>query len=473
MEAFDALAAATRFNPGSVDPKPDPDPFTLGSRWAYLYLRRVPLLTAVAMAAFSLSSVLIPQVRMFTGGIFDVPDAATFAVAILSFLLALTVMTTWWVITAYGDRRCGARRRYGVYPIRARWYGVALVLVAGPVAASVLVGSGVQGWDRWRTVALNWSEALALSLLMAWSSRWIADYLGNLLPVKTLARMLSRLPGRGAGYLEPRGGAFLPGHAFALALATLSITARPWQPGRSRCVPPLQRFPALVFLLFIPILGCWALSTITFLFDRTRVPVLTLVAALATGLMVVDRHTFGLGQPVHGWSVTPRDVLLAGRPSVSHRGVPVRRDTAIVVAASGGGTQAAAWTARVLSGLDKECGVSCAFSESIALISGTSGGAVGAMFVAEAYEGGSLHASYKELRGQVDRSTEDAQWRTLIYRDVFGWLRRIVTTRDDDRGLALEARVGGRAAGASLVVHLPGGRAARIAAGPDLHHGRA
>jgi predicted acylesterase/phospholipase RssA len=131
-------------------------------------------------------------------------------------------------------------------------------------------------------------------------------------------------------------------------------------------------------------------------------------------------------------------VLLAFRPVVSPGGAPVRQDRAVVVAASGGGTQAAAWTARVLSGLDAECGHSCAFSESIALISGTSGGAVGGMFVAQGYEGGSLRASYEQLRDQADRSTEDALWRTLIYRDVFGWLRRLVTTRDDDRGLAVE-----------------------------------
>ena len=44
VDAIDALAAATLLNPGSVDPKPEPDPFTFGSRWAYFYLRRVPRL---------------------------------------------------------------------------------------------------------------------------------------------------------------------------------------------------------------------------------------------------------------------------------------------------------------------------------------------------------------------------------------------------------------------------------------------
>jgi len=436
-EAFDRLAAVTRLNPGSVDPKPEPDPFTFGSRWAYLYLRRVPLLTAVVMAAFALSSVLFHRVRMFTGGIFDVPDKASFAVAMLSFLLAFTVMTTWWVITAYGDRRFGARRQYAVYPIRARWHFVALVLVAGPVAASVFIGSGVHGWDRWRSIALQWSTALIISLFIVWSARWIAAYLGDLMPVKRLAQTLSRLPGRGSGYLEPHGTTFLAGHAFAIVLATLSFTAYV-AVGSFTLRQATPRFPALVFLLFIPILGCWALSAVTFLFDRSRAPVLTLVAAAAIALMLVDGHTFVLGEPVHDVSVTPRDVLTARRPTVSHSGAPVRRDTAIVVAASGGGTQAAAWTARVLSGLDAECGRSCAFSESVALISGTSGGAVGAMFVAQAYESGSLNASYAQLRDKSARSTEDALWRTLIYRDIFGWPRRLVTTADDDRGLALE-----------------------------------
>jgi len=437
VDAFDALAAVTRLSPGSIDPKPEPDPFTFGSSWAYLYLRRVPLLTAVVMAAFALSSVLFHPVRMFTGGIFDVPDTASFAVAILSFLLAFTVMTTWWVITAYGDRRFGARHQYAVYPIRNRWYAVAILLVAGPVAASVFIGSGVHGWNRWRTVTLEWAAALLVSLFIAWSARWIAAYLGDLRPVKRLALALSRLPGRGAGYLEPRSRIFLAGHGFAIVLATLSITAYV-AVGSYTIREASPRFPALVFLLFIPILGCWLLSALTFLLDRNRFPVLTAIAVVTIGLTVVDCHTFVLGDPVHHLSVTPGDVLQANRPGGSDGAAPLRSDTAIVVAASGGGTQAAAWTARVLTGLDAECGSSCAFSRSIALISGTSGGAVGGMFVARAYTKGALGGSYETLREKIARSTENALWRTLVYRDIFGWPRRMVTTRDDDRGLALE-----------------------------------
>ncbi len=53
------------------------------------------------------------------------------------------------------------------------------------------------------------------------------------------------------------------------------------------------------------------------------------------------------------------------------------RKTLVVVAASGGGTQAAAWTSKVLTELDREFP---GFSQSIGLISSVSGGSVGTMF---------------------------------------------------------------------------------------------
>ena len=53
------------------------------------------------------------------------------------------------------------------------------------------------------------------------------------------------------------------------------------------------------------------------------------------------------------------------------------KKTLVVVTASGGGIQASAWTAQVLTRLDAICPI---FSESIGLVSGVSGGSVGAMY---------------------------------------------------------------------------------------------
>ncbi len=56
---------------------------------------------------------------------------------------------------------------------------------------------------------------------------------------------------------------------------------------------------------------------------------------------------------------------------------PGGKSTMVVVTASGGGIQASAWTAKVLANMDEQCP---AFTESIGLISGVSGGSVGAMY---------------------------------------------------------------------------------------------
>ena len=56
----------------------------------------------------------------------------------------------------------------------------------------------------------------------------------------------------------------------------------------------------------------------------------------------------------------------------------------VIVAAAGGGIQSAAWTTRVLSGLQQDLS-GAGFDRSISVISGVSGGSVGAMYFADAY----------------------------------------------------------------------------------------
>src|SRR6202008_4868479 len=69
---------------------------------------------------------------------------------------------------------------------------------------------------------------------------------------------------------------------------------------------------------------------------------------------------------------------------------PRRGAKVILVAANGGGIQAAAWSARVLTGIEEGCrsGGDCggrSFARSVRVISAVSGGSVGAMYFANAY----------------------------------------------------------------------------------------
>src|SRR5205085_2458573 len=127
--------------------RPEIDPATFRSRWAYLYLRRVPLLVALAMIAFPLASVSEDSpLSRYTRGIFDVQGPVLLLVSILSSLLALSVLTTWWVITAYSGARCRARCTFAVYPIRARWYSVAALLIL-PVIVGTLAVVDRSAWQ--------------------------------------------------------------------------------------------------------------------------------------------------------------------------------------------------------------------------------------------------------------------------------------------------------------------------------------
>src|SRR5438094_521060 len=79
----------------------------------------------------------------------------------------------------------------------------------------------------------------------------------------------------------------------------------------------------------------------------------------------------------------------------------------VVVASAGGGIQAAAWTARVLTGLQHELPE---FANSIAALSGVSGGAVGTMFLAVPNVRGAPELSQSCIRTPTFRSSPPCGW---------------------------------------------------------------
>jgi hypothetical protein len=123
------------------------------------------------------------------------------------------------------------------------------------------------------------------------------------------------------------------------------------------------------------------------------------------------------------------------------------------VATAGGGIQAAAWTAQVLTGLQTELqqrlpNDTVNFADSIALISSVSGGAVGTLFFANKYAKSQGHAGFlasgPELRAIVDTSVKpslnDVGW-ALAYADFWRVFFPYIKGEQDkliDRGWALE-----------------------------------
>jgi hypothetical protein len=130
--------------------------------------------------------------------------------------------------------------------------------------------------------------------------------------------------------------------------------------------------PPLCCLALLATAFVWLLSGLAFFLQVFRIPAILPVAIwlyLASSNEKAD-HFY----PVHPASTTAPspDQFLARYPA---------DQPMLVVTAAGGGIQAAAWTARVLAGLQTECDkASLDFPESISLVSGVSGGSVGLMF---------------------------------------------------------------------------------------------
>jgi predicted acylesterase/phospholipase RssA len=280
-------------------------------------------------------------------------------------------------------------------------------LIGGPLAGLF------RRLHRWDPKPFHWLHRIADS----WGSRVL----------KVLQRWM------GPGYLveNRRPLALESGHLFALALAFLTflvyagigigkyVSIVRMAGGPKGQAPSV---PSLVFLLFGLTGACWLFSALTFFWDRHRVPVLIVFFA---GLCLV---TAWMPQSDHFYRVEPRILKQATPGQVLARKGP----RPVVVAAAGGGIQAAAWTTQVLWGLDQES--KGALRSSLAAVSGVSGGSVGAMFFGAHLEDGDLRAAALQAR---QSSLDEVAWGMLVAdarRMVFPWLGGWL----EDRGWALE-----------------------------------
>src|SRR6266704_1730205 len=121
---------------------------------------------------------------------------------------------------------------------------------------------------------------------------------------------------------------------------------------------------------------------LAFFFDRYRVPVLTLLVA---GSFAIS-YAFDSDYYYHRLT-RAAPALPAGQRVERLRSLVTtwqKKNTPImtVIAANGGGIQAAAWTARALVEIQRQCP---AFAPSVFLVSAVSGGSVGAMYFVDRY----------------------------------------------------------------------------------------
>ena len=186
--------------------------------------------------------------------------------------------------------------------------------------------------------------------------------------------------------------------------------------------------PPLVFVLILATLVSLVLSGLSFLLDRHRVPVLLPAIAWLAFLSAVSNsdHHFELrrGEP-------------ARAPS-PHEIAKTYDSVLTVVAVDGGGIQAAAWGATVLTRLEE---ASPGFHKSARMISAVSGGSVGTMYflsVLRADRSPSTEELLRVREASMQGSLSEAGW-GLAYPDLWRALVPIVLYRfEKDRGWAIE-----------------------------------
>jgi hypothetical protein len=369
-----------------------------------LHLLRVPVLCLAALAAFG--PVASSWARPLLGAMLDLSGDALglFGVCLAAWLMAAAGLTTMSVIVLHARERMGDAS----LPAESKSFALSRFLFGVAAVGSLMV-------CVWRSTPLPWTEkaaamgggfalAAALTLLAiiaqlrltnprpgeptpflvfpfqcfpGWElTEWIeSQYKHKVAPSWLLIKLqplLKWLERNAPGFVEVDDGIarIYPGHLFttimtAFTMAVYFLYGMPGWGGSG-----LASAPALVYLLLALMIFCWALAGLSFFGDRWRIPVVFLVLACfaVTGFLSSRDHIYRTRQSVISLP-QPEDVFkMKKRP--------------ILVAAAGGGIHAAVWTARVLQGIEEECGRQsppCDFRGSLALVSGISGGSAGAM----------------------------------------------------------------------------------------------
>ena len=443
------------------------------THWAYLYLLRVPLLAWLVLVGLAPLSVwgaapLGPVLR----GLFDLAPAAggggsaglvplrivvAFALVTLQALMAATAIgVSARLVVLEGAVRFGAGQVTNTPGVRLSLRVVpalaALVLVAG--AWSQSWGEGGVGRVGGMTVGTVGGVAL-FYVLATDVQRWLwrrvrgrrrADrqHLGRR-AVERLVGGLERLATVSpAGYL--RDGQLHDRHVHALLQASVAALVYVGLLLVKLTPTEVAWVPTLCLVLTLLILVCYVLGAVTFFFDRFRVPVLLVVLAYFTvvGLSARADSFFRTAEaPAPAWQEpnTPLFQLTRART-----GRPV-----VLVAATGGGIQASAWTARVLAGLHQDTQATPArFDEAVRVISSVSGGSVGALFMLDAWGlPGAARLppvddldTYGPVANAEASSLDDVAW-GLVYSDVVYSLLPMVRAGDwmltSDRGSSIES----------------------------------
>ncbi len=428
-------------------------------RTHWIYLCRISLLGLLFVGLLPVLAVTLERSLLI--GVFDLDTTVSgMAVGLLLFFVAWAIIATSELVIQLADARLGVTVPpfgKGIYLARMVLisFGVvincAVVVIAtdGPkleVALGLLAGlaAGLVVFAVIQFVERNVRKPSIPPLLWIWQQLLRPSVARPASPVSSTGGFLLfgrpglRVPAwLGRGYLHEtkKGVAVLPDHF--RAVAALVVFAVLYLVFFSVAV----RLPALCYLLLLLIIFIWLLSGLAFFLDSYRVPlllVLILLVCLSSWSKKSD-HFYRIwpAQALVEPDTSPGEVLARAADD----GQPV-----VLIAAAGGGIQAAAWTARVLTGLEeildeREPGT---FTRSIRLLSGVSGGSVGIMFYVHATyplgaTGSAAVARHRKIVEAATASSLGQAVQGLAYSDLWRALPPfLVPNLFDDRASRLE-----------------------------------
>jgi predicted acylesterase/phospholipase RssA len=350
-------------------------PVLLAHRAIYLWPLRVQIVTGLVL-------IVLPSLPWFEGparylgGLFDpIEETALLPIALLSLLCAWTIAITGRLVLAYGGARMQLPKLPGSHRghVPAHLWGWSAPLAVPTVVSTICYShtaskSSVGAMVVYATMGVVAAcFTLAIVLMLSRRAMQTAPLFGS--AFQRVLRFVDRHPCLASGYVAGTPPQLLPGHGIGAVLAIASfltyLLVRSWTQQVDR---PLF-VSTLAFVLLFTLMLSWFAGLMAFLFDRTRAPLFVFLFAyiLIINFGIERFVTTDLEYETYQRSTPPparSTTLTAGttRP--------------IVVAASGGGIQAAAWTTRVLTGLADD---RADFQSRVRLISGVSGGSVGAM----------------------------------------------------------------------------------------------
>jgi hypothetical protein len=395
----------------------------------YLYLLRIPILTAIALVA-------IPYLAFRTNmsallkGLFDVYGAGLAIVSLLAFLTAWTILLTAELVLVHGPDRfnvCNFNLK-----LQFNWYQLFVGVLAIPMVAGAFM--------NFKTSTAKLIQGLGLATLGFLLSVGLLYWATNENLVEEFEQTIGLehyLTQLGKGYFTY--GNRVQGHSVAAVLLLFSMVIYTvigickyfWLNSRRFS----EHVPTISYVILLLMILCWGLSGLTFFFDYYRIPVIIILAIVLfiTAQFKQSDYYYSIfdAKPEEKKAMqeymSPQEVVSKGnQPYV------------IIVAANGGGIQSSAWAAQVLTGLQKKFGDS--IGRHIRLISSVSGGSVGAMYFTNGYtesgppEGQELD---KILDSAMRSSLNDVAW-GLVYPDFWRTFFPFFGDTVVNRGWALE-----------------------------------